>query len=176
MKLIDESYSAINREDQRLIFNKLFDIAAENVWSINVTPSPPFPVVVKTIFKNVPYNAAYSGFFLTPSNAGMETYYFEKPYNSPGTLAQMKKELIEITPASYGSSQDDPTSSSNETHGMAYKKTVFRCCRLRNNIDRDTASLYRQATTHHGSDSSHYLDDLFCYHSAATGNYIDTKL
>jgi len=122
MELVDDSYSAINREEQRLIFNKLFDIAAENVWSINITPSPPFPVVVKNGFKNVPHNAAYSGVFLTPSNAGMETYYFEKPYHSTGTLAQIKKELIEITPASYGSSQDDPTSSSNERMAWLIKK------------------------------------------------------
>ena len=122
IELVDESYSAINREEQRLIFNKIFDIAAENVWSINIATSPPFPVVVKNGFKNVPHNAAYSGFFLTPSNAGMETYYFEKPYNLPATIAQIKKEMIKVTPASYGSSQDDVKSSSYERVAWLIKK------------------------------------------------------
>ncbi len=122
MKLVDESYSAINREEQLLIFNKLFDIAAENVWSINIATSPPFPVVVKDGFKNVPTNAAYSGIFLTPSNAGLETYYFETPYNTSGAIAKIKEEMIKITPASEGFGQDDPTSRSYKRLAWLIKK------------------------------------------------------
>ena len=101
MELLEEAYGATTREAQREIFNNIFDIAAENVWSISITTSPPHPVVVKNDLKNVPRKAAYSGRFHPPSNAGLETYYFKEPYHSPGTVAQIKKELIEITPAPY---------------------------------------------------------------------------
>ena len=102
MKLIDAAYGESTREAQREIFNKVFDIAAENVWSINIATPPPHAIVVKNGFKNVPRKAFYGARFYTPSNAGLETYYFEEPYDSPKAIAQIKKELIEITPAPYG--------------------------------------------------------------------------
>ncbi len=102
MKLIDAAYGESTREAQRKIFNKVFYIAAENVWSINIATAPPHPVVVKNGFKNVPRNAFYGNRYHPPSQAGIETYYFEEPYHSPGAISQIKKELIEITPAPYG--------------------------------------------------------------------------
>ncbi len=102
MILLESAFGATTREKQREQFHKIFDIAAENVWSINIGTAPPHPVVVKNDFKNVPRLAFYGNRFHPPAHAGLETYYFEDPYHSPGTVAQIKKELIEITPAPYG--------------------------------------------------------------------------
>ncbi len=112
MELIDESYGATNREEQRVIFNKLFDIAAENLWSINITTPPPHPVVVKNGLKNVPRNSFYGARFCPPAPTGMETYFFEAPYDSPGAIAQIKNEMIEISPAPYGTDEGDLESTS----------------------------------------------------------------
>ena len=99
MKLIDEAYGKTTRGDQRKIFNEVFDIAAENLWTINVATPAPHLVVVKNGLKNVPRNAFYGALYSPPAHAGMETYYFDEPYDSPGAIAQLKKEMIEVTPA-----------------------------------------------------------------------------
>ena len=101
MKLIEEAFGKASHKAQRDIFNKVFDIAAENLWTINVSTPPPHPVVVKNGFKNVPHNAFYGARYSPPSHAGMETFYFEEPYDSPGAIAKIKKEMIKITPAPY---------------------------------------------------------------------------
>ena len=112
MELLETAYSATTREEQREIFNKIFDTAAEYVWSINITSPPPHPIVVKNGFKNVPRKAVYAGIFFPPSHAGLETYYFDNPYHSPAAVAQIKKEIIEITPAPYGLVSDNLKSKS----------------------------------------------------------------
>jgi ABC-type dipeptide/oligopeptide/nickel transport system permease component len=43
----------------------------------------------------VMYGASYS----TPANAGIETFFFEKPKDSPGAIAQIKAEMTTVTPA-----------------------------------------------------------------------------
>jgi ABC-type dipeptide/oligopeptide/nickel transport system permease component/ABC-type transport system substrate-binding protein len=101
IELLEAVYGATTREVQREYLNEIFDIAAENLWSINVNTPPPHPVVVKNGFKNVPRKAAYSGIFSPPSNAGLETFYIEEPDNSPGAVAKIKNEIINISPAPY---------------------------------------------------------------------------
>jgi peptide/nickel transport system substrate-binding protein len=121
MKLLESVFSATTREAQREQFNKIFDIAAENVWSINITTPPPHPVIVKNDFKNVPRLAFYGNRYRPPSHAGLETFYFEDPYHSPGTIAQIKKELIEITPAPYGLVDDKGESKSVNRFALLVK-------------------------------------------------------
>jgi len=130
MQLLESVYGATTREEQREIFNKIFDIAAENVWSINITTPPPHPVVVKKGFKNVPRLAFYGNRLSPPANAGVETYYFENSHHSPGTIAQIKKELVEITPAPYGLVGNKTESKSISRLGVMVKYLfigVFVC-------------------------------------------------
>jgi ABC-type dipeptide/oligopeptide/nickel transport system permease component len=54
--------------------------------------------VVKDGFKGVPRNAIYGASYNTPSNAGIETFYFEKPFDSPGAIAQISREMTTVTP------------------------------------------------------------------------------
>ena len=130
MKLVESVFGATTREAQREHFNEIFDIAAENVWSINITTPPPHLMVVKNGFKNVPRLAFYGNRYRPPSNAGVETYYFENYHHSPGTVAQIKKELVEITPAPYGLIDDKGESKSINRLGVLIKYLfigVFVC-------------------------------------------------
>ena len=98
MVVLDEARRAIGFEAQRRIINEVFDIASEEVWSISIFASPPHPVVVKDGFRNVPKFAIYSPYFSVPSHAGMDTYFIENASETPGTLAQIKQELVRPTP------------------------------------------------------------------------------
>jgi ABC-type dipeptide/oligopeptide/nickel transport system permease component/ABC-type transport system substrate-binding protein len=60
-------------------FREALDIAADNVWTINIAEPTPFLVVVNDDLRNVPKNALYSNATRTPGNAGIETYYFAHP-------------------------------------------------------------------------------------------------
>ena len=97
MQLLDTAYSAFTLEEQRDIYHEIQDIAAENLWNINITIGQPWVVIVKKDFKNVPHNALYGAIYRSISSGGHEAYYFENPNDSPGTIAQIKREMTDIT-------------------------------------------------------------------------------
>jgi ABC-type dipeptide/oligopeptide/nickel transport system permease component/ABC-type transport system substrate-binding protein len=82
--------------DQVRVFNEALDIAAENVWTINIAEAPPFLVVVNNDLHNVPKNALYSAIIRTPANAGIETYYFGHPVQN--AVADTKANVAAVTP------------------------------------------------------------------------------
>ena len=98
MVVLDEARRAVGFEAQRRIIDEVFDTASEEVWSISIFASPPHPVVVKDGFRNVPRFAIYSPYFSVPSHAGMDTYFIENASETPGTLAQIKREMVRPTP------------------------------------------------------------------------------
>ncbi|MDY7011263.1 MAG: ABC transporter substrate-binding protein, partial [Planctomycetota bacterium] len=98
MNLCDLAVTKSKPEELRETFRKVLKIAAENVWTINVSTEPPTLVVVKNGFKNVPRQAVASGSFQTPGNTGIETFYFENPHDSPGAIEQIKHDIVNITP------------------------------------------------------------------------------
>lgn len=98
MEVYDATKAATSLEDQVRIFRENLLLAAENLWTIAVSNSPPRIVPLKDIVKNVPDRAVYSWDFISPGNTGIETYYFSENLDSPGALAQTRQELIEITP------------------------------------------------------------------------------
>ncbi|MEY4545028.1 MAG: hypothetical protein RL685_1223 [Pseudomonadota bacterium] len=83
-------------EERVARFREATDIAAENLWSINIAEPTPFLVVVNDDLRNVPQNAMFSGATFTPANAGIETYYFEHP--SPAADAATRAALEQIVP------------------------------------------------------------------------------
>jgi len=85
-------------ERQANVFREALLIAAENLWSINVCTPPPSLTLVKNGLRNVPRHAVFTWEFQTPGNAGMETYFFDEPYDSPGAVAAMRREVLEVTP------------------------------------------------------------------------------
>jgi ABC-type dipeptide/oligopeptide/nickel transport system permease component len=82
---------------QREIFRQAERLAAENLWTINVCTAPPAIAVVQNDFHNVPRDVVSTWDFQTPGNAGIETYYFTANRDTPGTIDQIRQEIVTIT-------------------------------------------------------------------------------
>ncbi|MFW6153714.1 MAG: ABC transporter substrate-binding protein [Planctomycetota bacterium] len=102
MELYDRCYAAGDPDEQRAIFNTILDIAAENVWTISICTPPPALAVVKHGMRNVPRHAVMSWDFQSPGNAGLETYYFEDPVQTPGAVRQIQAALSGVDTESVG--------------------------------------------------------------------------
>lgn len=87
---------ATTAEEQVRAFKPALDMAAENLWTINIAEAPPFLVVVNKDMHNVPKNALYSAVTRTPANAGFETYFFGHPVNN--AVDDTRKQLAAFTP------------------------------------------------------------------------------
>lgn len=124
INLVEKSFNAVDRESQKKIFDKLFNIAAEHLWTINITTAPPHPVIVKNGLKNIPHNSFYGANFCPPAPAGIETFFLEESFDSPGAIAQIKKEMTEVTPAPYGTNENVIETKGYEYLGWLIK-TLF---------------------------------------------------
>ena len=100
MELLDQALTSPSPESRRATFQKIQDIAAENVWSISIATAPPQLVVVKNGFRNVPDHAITGTPYLTPANTGIETYFWDEPGDSPAVIAQTRQELLDLVPMS----------------------------------------------------------------------------
>ena len=89
-QILERAKQAPTLAQQVKIFNEAMEIAADEVWSISIATPPPQLAVVKNGFRNVPRNVIYGASYSTPANGGIETFYFEKPSDSPGAIAQIK--------------------------------------------------------------------------------------
>lgn len=98
MELLDEASVMTDEKDRIARFNEVQEIAADNVWTISVATPPPQLVVVKKGFKNVPRTALFGANLQSPANAGIETYFWEKPSENPAIVAQTKEAVVTITP------------------------------------------------------------------------------
>ncbi len=99
MELYEAALRAPAETERVEIIRQLTDLAAEQIWTIGISSPPPVPVVVKNGFRNVPRTAIYAHTFASPSNAGIETFFFENPRDPPAVTAAIKSELETITPA-----------------------------------------------------------------------------
>jgi len=97
MEIYEQTMAESTPERQRDVFREVLRISAENVWNISVSTPPPVLCVVKKGFRNVPAKVASSWNFLTPANAGIETYYFDRSDDSEGAVAQTKTAIVEPT-------------------------------------------------------------------------------
>jgi ABC-type dipeptide/oligopeptide/nickel transport system permease component/ABC-type transport system substrate-binding protein len=98
MQVYDATKAATGLDDQVEIFRENLLLAADNLWTIAVSNSPPRIVPHKDTVRNVPERAVYSWDFISPGNTGLETYYFSENPDSPGAIAQTRRELRRITP------------------------------------------------------------------------------
>jgi ABC-type dipeptide/oligopeptide/nickel transport system permease component/ABC-type transport system substrate-binding protein len=97
MELLDQA-SMMTTEPERIArFNAVQEIAAENIWTISIATPPPQLVVVKNGFRNVPRTALFGANFQSPANAGIETYFWDKPADDPATIAQTKEAISSPT-------------------------------------------------------------------------------
>ena len=98
MEIFEEAKATPDRAEQVEVFREVLEIAAENIWTINITTPTPALIIVKDGVRNVPEVVLDGWNYLTPANAGLETFYLEEPSDSPGTIAAMKRETLAITP------------------------------------------------------------------------------
>ena len=98
LEIYERTGASGDRAVQREIFRPVLEIYSENLWSIGLCTAAPTLAVVKDGFRNVPKDVVFCWCFLSPGNAGMETYFFESPSDSPGTIAQIKQSLVEVIP------------------------------------------------------------------------------
>jgi len=118
MKLYDNACSYMEPAKQKEIFNEILKINAENLWTINISTPPPVLVLVKNGFRNVPKNAVSCWEFKSPGNAGIETYYFQKPHNHPSVIAGIKNAVINVKmPPRFSSFAKNPKTSPSKVIG-----------------------------------------------------------
>jgi ABC-type dipeptide/oligopeptide/nickel transport system permease component/ABC-type transport system substrate-binding protein len=96
MELYDLACAFSDRDKQKEVFDKIFNINQDNLWTINISTPPPAVVVVKNGFRNVPKSAVACWMFRTPGNAGMETYFFDKPSDPPSVIEEIKDSMVHI--------------------------------------------------------------------------------
>ena len=94
--LYAQALATANREEQIGIMHQVFDIAAENVWTISICTSPPQPIVVSKRLRNVPRTAITGALFFTPANTGVETFYLVDDDNDDQTRAEITRSMTEV--------------------------------------------------------------------------------
>ena len=97
MELYEKVCEFTERAQQKAVFDEILDIAAENVWTINISTPPPVLVLVKKGLRNVPRNAVSCWMFRTPGNAAMETYYFDNPLQHPSVITDIRDSILNPT-------------------------------------------------------------------------------
>lgn len=98
MLIYEETKAATSLEERKLVFEEVLAMAAENIWTISIaTPTPSF-FLVKNGVRNIPKVAVAGWDYLSPAHTGPSTFYLEHPTDSPGAIAGMKKEILEVTP------------------------------------------------------------------------------
>ena len=93
----EQALQTVDKAEQIRLVRRITDIAAENTWTINIATPPPSPVVVSRDLRNVPDNALFGVIYSTPSNAGIETYYFAHPHDSEGAKEDVKASIVTPT-------------------------------------------------------------------------------
>ena len=98
MELYVQAVHTPDLEEQKKLMSQVMDIAAENIWTINIATAPPALVIVGQGMMNVPKHATMANTYLTPGNTGIETYYFANPKMSEGALAAVQSSLVTPIP------------------------------------------------------------------------------
>ena len=103
MLTYDRTMAESDPTRQKGVFQECQEIAAENLWTINVCTPPPTIAVVKDGLCNVPETLVYSWDFQSPGNGAVEAWYFDmKDHpefgNKPETTAFAQQEILKATP------------------------------------------------------------------------------
>ena len=114
MRIAIEHYEAARQAattaERKRLFDKVLDIAAEQIWSISIATSPPKLLVVKDGFKGVPSKALAGDVFATPGNLAPETFYFESDKDrahAPGTEEELLAAIRAPEPLGQAGGGDD---------------------------------------------------------------------
>lgn len=98
MELYEEIKQTASPEQRHALFREMLALATENVYVLNFYAPLPQLAVVKDGFRNVPRKGVYSWPFLSPSNMGPETWYWDDFTSSKRERADIAKELSRLQP------------------------------------------------------------------------------
>lgn len=112
LELYETMRMTASEEARADLARRILDIAADNLWSINIATAPPELVVVANDFRNVPRQTLSGSIYVTPINAGIETFYTTAPQNPVG-LADAYREAI------LGAARNTSLVNAGETPAMA---------------------------------------------------------
>ncbi|MCD8482090.1 MAG: ABC transporter substrate-binding protein [Verrucomicrobia bacterium] len=98
MEVFEHTRATIAFDEKVEIFRENLLLAAENLWTISVSNSPPRIIPLRDFVRNVPERAVYSWDFISPGNTGIETYFFDGQADTPAVINAMLAELRTITP------------------------------------------------------------------------------
>jgi ABC-type dipeptide/oligopeptide/nickel transport system permease component/ABC-type transport system substrate-binding protein len=114
MEVFDEALQATTLEEQIQIFQEALEINAFHCFTISIATPPPQPVIVQRGFRNVPKHAIIGGAFSMPAHAGIETFFFEAAPDDAATVAQIRREILQVTPAPSVGLADATSSTSGQ--------------------------------------------------------------
>ena len=110
----DKAIQASTVKKQKKYLDEVFEIAAENLWTINICRAPPKIVIADANMRNIPEKAVYSMPTESPGNTAVETYYFAHPDKSSNK--DTIKQLSKIVPwAEYHPSSKNDSNSNGYT-------------------------------------------------------------
>lgn len=98
MLIYEQVKEAPTLEERIELMDRILAIAAENLWTISIATSLPTLFIVSDEVRNVPATALSGWNYITPSNTGIETYWLTESRDSPGAIAAMRQEILEVTP------------------------------------------------------------------------------
>lgn len=93
MELLVTAQETVDPTERRAALEEIFEINAENVWTISISTPPPTLVIVRDDFRNVPDRALDGFAYSTPANTGIETYYIDGAQNSPALTATLQEQF-----------------------------------------------------------------------------------
>jgi ABC-type dipeptide/oligopeptide/nickel transport system permease component len=102
---------SVDLPTQKRLVADICDIAADNLWTINIATALPDLVVIQNDIHNVPKVAVTGATLSSPSNTGIETYFFAHPHDSPGAIAQTRDAIL--NPTYRPTSGDDAAQNTN---------------------------------------------------------------
>ena len=101
IELHAKAMAATDPTRQKELIDKALINAADQVWAINITKGLPQLVLVKKGFRNVPAKAFHGYQAYSPGgNAGIETYFWDKPLNQddPATVKTIRELIVTPVP------------------------------------------------------------------------------
>ena len=96
-----------DRDEQKALFDRILDIAADNVWTIGICTSPEYVITVDHNLRNVPEQAAFTFTFLSPGNTGQEVYFFRDGEHPRGVAGSIQRQILQpnLPPRALGAAE-----------------------------------------------------------------------
>jgi ABC-type dipeptide/oligopeptide/nickel transport system permease component/ABC-type transport system substrate-binding protein len=79
LQYYEKALQSTTLKKQKYYMDKVFEIAADNIWMITAARNGPTVGIASNNMKNIPPKVVNCAYYSTSSNGGPETFYFENP-------------------------------------------------------------------------------------------------